>query len=114
MIAPNLWIDPRNGNNYFLTVQYPEAQIRSIQDLRSIPLHADGSAQPTRLDMIANIERIKAPTEVDHYQIAASSTSTRGRPVKILERQPTTFATQLPARIFPAIFMSRCGEARKR
>ena len=44
MIAPNLWIDPRNGNNYFLTVQYPEAQIRSIQDLRSIPLHADGVA----------------------------------------------------------------------
>src|SRR3984885_5824263 len=69
MIAPNLWIDPRNGNNYFLTVQYPEAQIRSIQDLRSIPLHAEGVAQPTRLDMIANIERIKAPTEVDHYQI---------------------------------------------
>jgi len=69
MIAPNLWIDPRNGNNYFLTVQYPETQIRSIQDLRSIPLHADGVAQPTRLDMIANIERIKAPTEVDHYQI---------------------------------------------
>jgi multidrug efflux pump subunit AcrB len=69
MIAPNLWIDPRNGNNYFLTVQYPETQIHSIQDIRSIPLHADGVAQPTRLDMIAHIERIKAPTEVDHYQI---------------------------------------------
>ena len=69
MIAPNLWIDPRNGNNYFLTVQYPEAQIRSIQDLKSIPLHADGVSAPTRLDMIANIERIEAPTEVDHYQI---------------------------------------------
>ena len=69
MIAPNLWIDPRNGNNYFLTVQYPESQIRSIQDLRSIPLHAEGSGDPTRLDMIANIQRIQAPTEVDHYQI---------------------------------------------
>ena len=69
MIAPNLWIDPRNGNNYFLTVQYPEAQVQSIQDLKSIPLHADGVSRPTRLDMIANIERIKAPTEVDHYQI---------------------------------------------
>jgi multidrug efflux pump subunit AcrB len=69
MIAPNLWIDPRNGNNYFLTVQYPETQIHSIQDLRSIPLHASGNSEPTRLDMIANIDRIKAPTEVDHYQI---------------------------------------------
>ncbi len=69
MIAPNLWIDPRNGNNYFLTVQYPESQIRSIEDLRSIPLHADNVSSSTRLDMIANIERIQAPTEVDHYQI---------------------------------------------
>jgi multidrug efflux pump subunit AcrB len=69
MIAPNLWIDPRNGNNYFLTVQYPESQIKSIQDLRSIPLHADSAKGATRLDMIANIDRIQAPTEVDHYQI---------------------------------------------
>lgn len=69
MIAPNLWIDPRNGNNYFLTVQYPETQIHSVQDLRSIPLHADGARQPTRLDMIASIQRTQAPTEVDHYQI---------------------------------------------
>ena len=69
MIAPNLWIDPRNGNNYFLTVQYPESQIRSVQDLRSIPLHAESVKDSTRLDMIANIERMQAPTEVDHYQI---------------------------------------------
>ena len=69
MIAPNLWIDPRNGNNYFLTVQYPETQVRSVRDLRAIPLHADGMTQPTRLDMIADIDRIQAPTEVDHYEI---------------------------------------------
>jgi multidrug efflux pump subunit AcrB len=69
MIAPNVWIDPRNGNNYFLTVQYPEAQIRTVQDLQAIPLHAPGAAQPTRLDMVANIQQIQAPTEVDHYQI---------------------------------------------
>src|SRR5580658_4018480 len=69
MIAPNLWIDNKNGNNYFLTVQYPETQIRTIQDLESIPLHADGISQPTRLGMVATIEPILAPTEVDHYQI---------------------------------------------
>jgi multidrug efflux pump subunit AcrB len=69
MIAPNLWIDNRNGNNYFLTVQYPETQIRTIQDLESIPLHADGVSQPTRLGMVASIEPMRAPTEVDHYQI---------------------------------------------
>ena len=25
MIAPSYWIDPRTGNDYFLTVQYPES-----------------------------------------------------------------------------------------
>ena len=42
MIAPNVWIDNKNGNNYFLTVQYPQAQIRTVQDLEAIPLHAEG------------------------------------------------------------------------
>jgi multidrug efflux pump subunit AcrB len=69
MIAPNLWIDNKNGNNYFLTVQYPEAQIHTLQDLESIPLHADGVARSTRLGMVASIQPMKAPTEVDHYQI---------------------------------------------
>jgi multidrug efflux pump subunit AcrB len=69
MIAPNLWIDNKNGNDYYLTVQYPEAQIRTVQDLEAIPLHGEGVTQPTRLDMVANIQPIQSPTEVDHYQI---------------------------------------------
>ena len=40
-----------------------------VQDLEAIPLHAEGVMQPTRLDMVANIQQIQAPTEVDHYQI---------------------------------------------
>ncbi len=69
MIAPSIWIDPNNGNNYFLTVQYNENQIRTIDDLRAIPLHNPNSARPTRLDMLASITRFNAPTEVDHTQI---------------------------------------------
>jgi multidrug efflux pump subunit AcrB len=69
MIAPSIWIDPNNGNNYFLTVQYNENQIKTIDDLRAIPLHSSVSARPTRLDMVASISRFDAPTEVDHSQI---------------------------------------------
>jgi hypothetical protein len=50
-------------------VQYPEGQIRSLDDLRSIPLRGPKLTQPTRLDMVSRITRIEAPTEVDHYQI---------------------------------------------
>jgi multidrug efflux pump subunit AcrB len=69
MIAPNIWIDPRNNNNYFLNVQYPENQIRNLDDVKAIPLHSSKLLRPTRLAMVANISRIDAPTEVDHYQI---------------------------------------------
>ncbi len=69
MVAPNVWIDPRNNNNYFLNVQYPDQQIKSLLDLRSIPLRAAGMARPTRLDMVSKITRFEAPTEVDHFQI---------------------------------------------
>ena len=31
MIAPSFWIDPKNGNDYMLTVQYPETQIQNFQ-----------------------------------------------------------------------------------
>jgi multidrug efflux pump subunit AcrB len=69
MVAPNVWIDPKNGNNYFLAVQYGERQVQSLADLRSIPLHGVGRTQSTRLDMVSTITRMQAPTEVDHYQI---------------------------------------------
>jgi len=69
MVAPNIWIDPKNNNNYFLNVQYPEQQIHSLVDLRSIPLHGAGLKRPTRLDMVSRTSEFEAPTEVDHYQI---------------------------------------------
>jgi multidrug efflux pump subunit AcrB len=69
MIAPSIWIDPNSGNNYFLTVMYKEGQIKSLEDLKAIPLHGANLTQPTRLDMVANIEQFNAPTEMDHTQI---------------------------------------------
>ena len=69
MIAPSFWVDPKTGYDYMLTVQYPEAQVHDLTDLRSIPLRASHQRNPTRLDMISQIHRINSPTEVDHYQL---------------------------------------------
>jgi len=69
MIAPSYWVDPRSGNDYMLTVQYPEGQIKDLLDLRDMPLHASRQREPTRLDAVTRITPIKSPTEIDHYQI---------------------------------------------
>jgi multidrug efflux pump subunit AcrB len=69
MIAPSFWVDPKSGQDYMLTVQYTEGQVKSLADLRAIPIKAQGTPLPTRLDAISSIRRVNAPTEVDHYQI---------------------------------------------
>jgi multidrug efflux pump subunit AcrB len=69
MIAPSFWIDPKSGYDYMLTVQYPEDQVKNLGDLKAIPLRSAEGKDPTRLDMLSSVRRIKSPTEVDHYQL---------------------------------------------
>jgi hydrophobic/amphiphilic exporter-1 (mainly G- bacteria), HAE1 family len=69
MIAPSFWVDPKSGNDYLLTIQYPEDFIKNLGDLAAIPLRGARSIRPTRLDAVSHIRHMRAPTEVDHYQL---------------------------------------------
>jgi len=70
MIAPSYWVDPKSGNDYFLTVQYPENLLpKNLADLASVPLRGVNSMLPTRLDTVSQIIHLNSPTEVDHYQL---------------------------------------------
>ena len=69
MIAPSFWVDPKTGNNYMLTVQYPETQIKTMTDFRQIPLRSPNGQTTTPLQSVADIQQINTPTEVDHYQL---------------------------------------------
>src|SRR5215472_6637405 len=69
MIAPSYWVDPKSGNDYMLTVQYPEDTVKSLPDLKNIPLRSSKEGTVTSLDSVVSIRRTEAPTEVDHYQL---------------------------------------------
>jgi len=69
MIAPNYWIDPQSGNPYMLTVQYAENQVKTLTDLKQIPLRGAKSTEATYLDSVVKVSAIPSPTEVDHYQL---------------------------------------------
>jgi multidrug efflux pump subunit AcrB len=69
MVAPSYWIDPKSGNDYMLTVQYPEQQIKTLEDFKQIPLRSADGKSTTPLESVANIQGINTPTEVDHYQL---------------------------------------------
>ena len=69
MVAPSYWIDPKTGNNYMLTVQYPETQVQTLNDFKQIPLRSADGKTTTPLETVASIRSINTPTEVDHYQL---------------------------------------------
>ena len=72
MIAPNYWLDPKTGNDYFLAVQYYEhgrPAIHNPVDLTGIPLRAPNLTNPTTLDTVVKLSRTETPPEIDHYQI---------------------------------------------
>lgn len=69
MIAPSYWVDRRTGNDYMLTVQYPENTVKDMIGLKSILLRGTRSVNPTRLESVTTIKRTTAPTMLTHYQI---------------------------------------------
>jgi multidrug efflux pump subunit AcrB len=104
MIAPSYWVDPKSGNNYFVTVQYPENQVKSLDDLKAMPLRSPHLKLPTYLNQVADITPILTPTEVDHYQLqrtidvyVAPSGEDLATPAKQISK--IVSATQLPSNI---------------
>ena len=102
MIAPSYWVDPKTGNNYFVSVQYPENQVKSIEDLKAMPLRSPNLKMPTYLNQVAEVTQIQTPTEVDHYQLqrtfdvyVAPEGEDIGGPMKAISK--IVDGTQLPA-----------------
>jgi multidrug efflux pump subunit AcrB len=104
MIAPSYWVDPKSGNNYFVTVQYPENQVKTLEDLKTMPLRAPNLQLPTYLNQVADVSPILTPTEVDHYQLqrtidvyVAPSGEDLGKPFKAISK--IVAGTALPPNI---------------
>ena len=71
MIAPSYWVDPRSGNDYLLTVQYRENQIKSLNDLKQIPLRSANGKNSTPLDSVVKLTPIESPDGSGSLPIAA-------------------------------------------
>jgi multidrug efflux pump subunit AcrB len=69
MIAPSYWVDPRSGNLYMLTVQFPDNTVRSLEDLKNMPVRSSSQEDTTALGNLTNVKLIHSPTEVDHYKL---------------------------------------------
>jgi multidrug efflux pump subunit AcrB len=73
LLAPNFWLDPKNGVSYEVVSQTPYHEVDSIQALANVPLSTPATpptdARPVLLGAVANISRSVDPAVVDHYTV---------------------------------------------
>jgi multidrug efflux pump subunit AcrB len=68
-VAPNFWLDPRNGVTYPLVVQTPTYRIGSTQDLWTLPVTAPQTETPQVLMNVAKFGRDKVPMVMSQVDI---------------------------------------------
>jgi multidrug efflux pump subunit AcrB len=73
LLAPNFWLDAKNGVSYEVVSQTPYHEIDSVQALENVPLSTPTtppiSGRPIVLGAVANISRSADPAVVDHYTV---------------------------------------------
>ncbi len=70
--SPTIWIDPKSGTDFFMGVQYETNELKSLDDLRNMPISLTGADGPVTIPLsnIASVKRVTIPGEVAHYNIA--------------------------------------------
>jgi multidrug efflux pump subunit AcrB len=66
---PSFWIDPKNGNHYFIGSQYPTEEIVSFETLENIPITGKHTERSVLLKNIARLERTSSPAVIKHINI---------------------------------------------
>lgn len=66
---PAFWIDERNGNHYFIGVQYREEAIKDLDTLLDIPIRGEHGEKTVPLRTVATIRRGTGPAVITHRNI---------------------------------------------
>jgi multidrug efflux pump subunit AcrB len=74
----NFWIDPKSSNQYYVGVQYPEADMTTADALLDIPITGAGQRTPIPLRNVATLSRDVVPAEVSHTNLQATMDLTMG------------------------------------
>jgi multidrug efflux pump subunit AcrB len=69
--VPNYWADPKSGQSYSLQVQVPQTMVKSLEDLRNLPISAADKA-PVPLRNIAKVSEGSVIGQYDRYNMSRS------------------------------------------
>lgn len=67
--AKSFWLDPGNGNHYFVGAQYPAERMDGVEAILEVVMNPGDGRRPVPLKAVAVLERDAAPSEVTHVNI---------------------------------------------
>lgn len=72
VVDRNFWLDPKNGNQYWIGVQYPEKNLQTtLEEVKNIPLVSPKTKEVVKLGTLVRFERRDdAPAEMTHDNLA--------------------------------------------
>ncbi|MBS2028161.1 MAG: efflux RND transporter permease subunit [Deltaproteobacteria bacterium] len=66
--VPSVWIDPNNGQSYYVVTYYDQDAVGDANALRQLPVRID-RAHPVRLGAYANVRRSVGPVAIERNQL---------------------------------------------
>jgi multidrug efflux pump subunit AcrB len=67
--TPSVWIDPDNGQSYYVVTSYDGAQVTDLTALRQLPVRFGPDGQPVGLGAYAEVRRSVGPIGVERNQL---------------------------------------------
>jgi multidrug efflux pump subunit AcrB len=74
----NFWIDPVSHNQYYVGVQYPEEDIRSVDTLLDVVITSPAQKKSIPLRNVATVRKAEIPAEVTHANLQPTIDLTMG------------------------------------
>jgi multidrug efflux pump subunit AcrB len=67
--TPSVWIDPRNGQSYYVVTSYDSARVSETRELTQLPLRVDPDGRPILLGAYGDIHRSMGPIAVERNHL---------------------------------------------
>ena len=97
--VPNYWADPKTGTSFSLQVQVPQTLMTGLEDLRNLPVSAEGRP-PVPLRNIAKVSEGSTIGQYDRYNMARTISITANlhdQPLGSIARQVEKVIADTPA-----------------
>ena len=85
----SVWIDPKNGQSYYVVTYYDPKRVSETQDLAQLPLRIDAEGRPVLLGSYGAVGHPELPGVIRPVSYATTTAWARSRRFSLARMRPT-------------------------